>query len=208
MKFFLSLLLTWLCVCSVKAQSQFKFKSDKDFRFYSDSLNRLAHITVPDFTTIDFQMRFFVMSYSGFTNQIYIVNHDKSNRWAAVKYNFCAADTLGYTNLTFAEITLTGNWSQTWKQLLDLNILSLPTEKAIEKKWKSSTGGLVAIADGVWYRIELLSKNNRRRYMYSNPEYMLEVMDLNNTELKDFTGIIHLLGKEFNFDKSGVLCYE
>ena len=190
--------LTLIITCSF-ASAQFKFKNDRDFRYYSDSVNKFAKILRPDFSKVDFQMRFFVISYANFPNAIYIFEHKRSGDWGLTRYRFCSFDMQNFTNFSTDSLVVSSLWKNRWDTLLKTHILTLPPGAAVEKRWRERNGMVIAIADGVAYRIELLTSHKRRRYSYGNPEGILRGTDTDNQEFVDFVNIIHILDKETRY---------
>jgi len=181
------------------ASAQFKFKNDRDFRYYSDSVNKFAKIPPPDFSKIDFQMRFFVISYANFPNAIYIFNHKQSGDWALKRYRFCSFDMQNFANLSTDSLVVSGSWKSRWDTLLKTHILTLPPGAGVEKRWRERNGMVIAIADGVGYRIELLTSHKRRRYSYGNLEGILNQTNTDNQEFVDFVHILHVLNDETKY---------
>jgi len=192
------ILLALILTCSF-ANAQFKFKNDRDFRYYSDSINKFAKIPPPDFSKIDFQMRFFVISYANFPNAIYIFEHKRTGDWALTRYRFCSFDMQNFSNFSKDSLLVTHLWKNRWDTLLKTHILTLPPGAAVEKRWRKRNGMVIAIADGVGYRIELLSSRKRRRYSYGNPEGILNETDTDNQEFVDFVYILRVLNDETKY---------
>ncbi len=192
------ILLTLILTCSF-ASAQFKFKNDRDFRYFSDSVNKFAKIPPPDFSKADFEMRFYVISYSNFPNAIYIFVHNRSRDWNLTRYRFCSFNMKNCSNLSKDMMVVSDLWRNRWDTLLKSHILTLPPGAKVEKRWRESNGMVIAIADGVGYWVELLTKKKRRRYNYDNPEEILKSMNTDNQEFVDFVNIIHILDNETRY---------
>jgi len=55
---------------------------------------------------------------------------------------------------------------------------------------------------GIYYVVDLLTKNKKRSYSYTNPEKYLKYYDINVQELVDFTRNLKVLDNEFQFSAS------
>ncbi len=190
--------LLFIYLAKSNAVAQIAFKADSDFVFYSDSLDKFAHITLPDFNNVDLEMRFYSISLSNHQSLLYLFQHKKTGEWMLKQMQFCSRDMIAFTNFKEHSINLGLNWNKIWQRLLKNNILSLPTEGKVFKKWQSSRNIMPIIGDGLYYRVELLSEHGNRRYRYSNPEAKIQFLDRNNQELKDINEIIEILNNEFD----------
>jgi hypothetical protein len=178
---------------------QFKITGDKDFKNYSDSLLRYAGIQKPDFAENDFEMRLWIIRYVNQPHAVFVFKHSKIGKWSVKSYNFCTTDWIGFNGLNTDSLQLSQYWNSRWDSLIKNQILRLPSENKVLKKWKSSTGIIPVIADGLSYRIELFTAKKRRRYSYNNPEDKLPNYDLNNKELVAINKIVVILNSELQF---------
>ncbi len=98
------------------------------------------------------------------------------------------------------------NGSKRWDSLSKKNILKISDEKRVKSKWKSSSGKLPVVADGLRYTFEIFTKSKVHRYSYSNPETLLQYYDLNNDELLNINAILDILNNEWNFRREEEPC--
>ena len=184
---------------SLNQYAQFIISGDKDFKNYSDSLLHYARIKKPEFKNFDFEMRLWIIRYVNMPHAVFTFKHRKDGSWDVMGYYFCTTDWVSFMGLVVDSFEVTRNWNSRWDSLNENHILQLPTEGKAMKKWKSSTGIIPVIADGLTYRIELFTARHRRRYSYSNPEDKLRNYDLNNKELVAINKIIAILNNELRF---------
>ncbi len=185
--------------CYQYQYGQFRITSDKDFKNYSDSLLRYAGISKPDFSQNDFEMRFWVTEYIGEAQALFVFNHNNNGCWNVKGFYFCTNDWVHFYRFKKDSFSLSEDWIKRWDSLNKSHILSLPTESKVFSNWKSSTGNIVVVADGISYRVELFTPKRNRRYSYSNPEDKLLTYDLNNRELVAINNIISILNNELKF---------
>jgi hypothetical protein len=195
----LAALVLFFCAFTFTSDAQFRFKGDKDFRFYSDSLNDAIRASPPDFEKSNFQLCFYVLNFQGFSDQLYIFTHIRTGKWEIKKYLFCTNDMVKFSSLQAIAIQPTSLWVDRWNNLCNDGVLFLPSEKLVQKHWKSSQNKLTGFTEGDLYRIELLTKGEKRRYSYSNPESKLEIFDINNKELVAINRIVNILNDELDF---------
>jgi hypothetical protein len=181
------------------SKAQFKFKSDIDFRYYSDSLNKFLKIAPPDFTKTDFELRFYVRRFSNYPSQLFVFKHLLAGSWELSAYQFCSYHMTDFSELIKDDLKLSNSWKSRWDSLTTNHVLLLPTDSKVIKRWLAATHAVVAIADGVAYRFELLTKNRKRRYWYSNPEAQLQEMGTGYPEFSDAIKIIRILDNELGF---------
>lgn len=178
---------------------QFKIANDKDFKNYSDNFIQYASIQNPDFEKSDFEMRLWIIRHVNQPHAVFVFKHSKVGKWTVKSYIFCTTDWLVFSGLNDEIVELSQYWNSRWDSLIRNQILQLPSESKVLKKWGSSTGIIPVIADGLSYRIELFTENKRRRYSYNNPEDKLPNYDLNNKELVAVNKIIAILNSELQF---------
>lgn len=156
-----SLILFFCCFYSI---GQFKIYGDRDFKNYSDSLLKYIGLRETYFSKYDFEMRFWVTKIAGDDHALFSFKHLKNGTWTLNSYYFSTSDWSRFDKLQTDSLQLQERWIGKWDSLKNNHILTLPTEMAVFKKWKSSTGNIIVVADGVNYRIELFTSKKRRRY--------------------------------------------
>ncbi|MEO6455295.1 MAG: hypothetical protein ABIN97_14540 [Ginsengibacter sp.] len=91
-----------------------------------------------------------------------VFKHSKNGRWSVKSYNFCTTDWIVFSGLNTDSVDLSQYWNNRWDSLIKNQVLQLPAEHKVSKKWKSSTGIIPVIADGLSYHIELFTTKGRR----------------------------------------------
>lgn len=192
---------------SFAGYAQFEFNKDRKFKpFYFETRKKLE-IEEPNLDSVRFEMRFWIVNYNNEPQLLYLFNYYRNETWSILQYEFCSWDWISFQKFKKQKLTVSDKWTQKWEKLLQNDILNLPKESSVKKKWASSDGTHVLVGDGVSYGIELITKKSRRKYSYSNPEVLLKHYDLNHEGLDRFISILSILNEELKFEiKDKVQC--
>ncbi|NME68502.1 hypothetical protein [Flammeovirga aprica] len=190
-----------------KTSENFAVTKQKKFKYscqlFCDSLN----IRRPDFSTVDLEIRvWYGLLHSGDHSFLKIQRiKDGSWRGESTQFNFYGPSHFDF-NSQFRAITFTRNWSNTWEEIVAKDYLNLPTQDDVDKRIieKHSFKQTVFFGDGNYYIIEALTKNAKRKIIYSNPELYSEQylkQGINSVDYSAFFNFISLLNDEFKFKK-------
>lgn len=187
------LLFIWIPLISY---SQFKFPNDMDFK--SSNLKELKDFRINPIMedTQNFELRLWVET--AFVDSTYLLRltHDEKDTWKAEKY------LINNHKATKTEIQLPTNWDCVWDTLVVHNILTLPDRPSFLHKPTVNDDNKypiveIAITDGTTYTVELLSKENKRKYSIDNPIGYFRHYT-HSKPLKDFNRILGMLSGVFN----------
>ena len=182
---------------NLTAGAQFKFKRDRHFAYHADSLLLVAGINHPDFRKVEFEFRYWKVALMTGARELLIIRQMRTGTWNSTRYQFCYNDSLRrYHIVSQIDSSLT-NWKQSWLDLVNENILTLPDEKIARKSWQKPDGSMVIITDGELYHFELITKRRKRAYNYENPDGYLATYGPNFPDLVDVNNIISTLAKCF-----------
>jgi hypothetical protein len=166
--------------------------ADDNINKVYDSLRKI------DFTKQDFEIRIWY-SIDGICNNVFIMRHyPKKNKWKAFYYT--GYDTLGqhktmtdyFTNNELKENN-SKEWNLFWNKLTSYNILNInpPTMESLEK----ILGGYPDISHDEYYSFELIKKDCRRGYSFSQAISDMKPVQ-NIQEYKDFKAIVKLMNTQ------------
>lgn len=200
MKFLSSIIISFLCVVNLTAQDIF-LEKQKGFKYKRLSVLDLLNIKEPDFKNVDIELRVYhtVWNTKPMNSKFVQIVKDKNGLWSGKSYlyHFYNSNSYNLKEIIIENLSLE-HWDKTWQAIVKENYLNLPTESDIKQEKKP----LVAVADGCYYSIEIMTKKRKRRITYGNPEVMYESCPeygLNCCEYKHFLQLIQLLKPELDF---------
>ena len=182
-------------------------KSICHFRFPNDTSFNLSYLNTyknlyKDFPVSDqldkevnFELRLWVSGmYS--TTGLFRLIYDNNGKWNAGKY------IVENKKVIYSTINLNKDWDKIWDRLLVNNIMTLPDNPKHKGKEFVENGETytseVTITDGNGYRVELLSKDNNRKYSIDNPTIYFKFYT-DSKPLKDFNRILEILSAVYDY---------
>jgi len=186
----------FICIPAI-SYSQFKIPNDTNFK--CSHLNKFKY---PDIKpsiekSLSFELRLWTSTYAVDSAYLLRLTCNQKDIWKAEKY------LINYYNnkIIKTEIQLPSNWNEIWDTLLVNNVLTLPdnpphkNNRIIEDDEIPNVE--TAITDGTSYTVELLSKENNRKYSIDNPIGYFKFYS-DSKPLKDFNKILEILSQIFN----------
>lgn len=181
-----------------KSICHFKYPNDTSFTLsylntYKDLFKDFPVSAQLD-NQVNFELRLWVSDMIGITGLFRLIYDDNGN-WKAEKY------VVEKRKVIYSPISLNINWNKLWDRLLVNNILTLPDNPEFKGKMIIVKGDTiysrVAITDGTNYKVELLSKENNRKYSIDNPVGYYKFYT-DSKPLKDFNTILEMLSPVYN----------
>jgi hypothetical protein len=96
---------------------------------------------------------------------------------------------------------VSSDWEKKWNDIIERDFLNLPKQDIVDKRFKTQINERLVIGDGVTYTIEVLLKNNKRKFTYDNPIAFYDFYKEKGflvQEYVDFISFIEILDKEFD----------
>jgi|GEM_PF-2055930 len=180
--------------------AQYSFKNQRNYKPFGTAFIDTVGIRSCSFISEILEIRFWRVTYTNTAHQLFILQQTNTQKWILKKYSFCSWDWKDFSNIKMSTPALSPDWNSRWDSLMSNQLLMIPTQSEIQKKWRASDGTVTAIADGHKYIVELLTKRRKRKYSYSNPELNLQHYDLGNSELIQMNKILKFLDDEFKFN--------
>lgn len=182
-----------------KSICHFKYPNDIGFNLsylntYKDVYKDFPVSDQPD-KQVNFELRLWVSGMSGIAGLFRLIYYNNGN-WKAGK------SIVEDRKVIYSTINLNKNWNKIWDRLLVNNILTLPDNPKLKGKMYIEKGDTLysemAITDGTSYEVELLSKENNRKYSIHSPiGYYKFYTD--SKPLKDFNRILEILSTVFDY---------
>ena len=194
------LIITFALLNHFAALAQYSFKKQRNYKLFGTAFIDTVGIGLSSFDTEILEIRFWRVNYTNTAHQLFILQQTNTHNWVLRKYSFCSWDWKSFSNIKVSNPALSTDWNSRWDSLMKNQFLTIPTQSEIQKKWRSSDGTMIVIADGHKYVVELLTKRKKRSYSYSNPESNLRHYDLGNSELVQMNNILKLLDNELKFN--------
>lgn len=188
---------------------QIKLDKQKGFNYKRFVLLDSIGVPEPDFSQLDIVLRIHYVTYAygdGEKNyKIIQLCQDKSGKWEGVSYFFYLYNLEAYDfkNVAIEPIVFKSSWSSSWQEIIKKNYLNMPKQSEYKLAYKRpDAGGVIVIADGESYIIEVLTKKRKRRFSCSNPnsEYGARKSEgYIYPQYLEFQAFITLLRSEFDF---------
>jgi hypothetical protein len=185
------------------AQEPLKLKKDRKYRYsnrlFTDSLN----IGKPNFERINIELRIWSWESNG-TSILIQTQKLKNDKWLAIKWLFYYYNDNHYNfkDTKIDTIELSNNWISIWKKIKNDHLLNIDNQVNVDKKIKPFLKEAIIFADGIDYKIEVLTHKRKRKFNYDNPESYYENyknQGITSEEYEKFIFLIQLLKKEFKF---------
>jgi len=197
------LFLMILMTCLLKAYGQFIFKNSEGANYKDDKPLLALGIGHPNFTKVDFELQYWIVKDVVNSKELFIIDHI-GKKWQLNHYKFCLNGPNRKLEIIGRDSSELKNWNTTLKKLKNYDLFSLQDESIVSNKWRKSNGKALIINDGVDFTFELITKDKKRSFSYSNPKDYLKFYGSKYKELVSVNKIIETLNKSFNFKESDI----
>ena len=185
---------------NIYGQLKIYVENQKNFE-YSDSfiLNSL-YIKKPNFDSIDLQIRITISNAASGIHKKFIIEKQKSGTWKgnAVEFYYYNDDHYDFNITTSNKLLLGEKWESAFKTIVFKDYINLPSQREVEKfisaTNKDSVGKMIMVtADGISYTYEFLTKKNKRKFIFRDPESYYQFNKEQHNDTRYFEMCIDLL---------------
>ncbi|MDH6310944.1 hypothetical protein M2451_003808 [Dysgonomonas sp. PFB1-18] len=190
------LIISLNCILLINAQNIKTLENNEKRFFVLDSLN----IKESNFVEIEIRINYMEFLHNEKNSTLTIIRKNKDKLWTGeqYKYYYYNKENYDFKNIDKQTIIFDDSWEKVWNSILKNNFLNIKTEAEIEKRQQP----LIVIADGNYYRIEIVKKKGTKVIEYYSPEVKLNECISSNMycpDISKFNALLNLLRSQINF---------
>jgi|GEM_PF-3776966 hypothetical protein len=190
------LLLILFGIISLQSRGQFlQFNNDSTYKIYNTS--DLTLINQEKLSGYDFQLRLYFGSGPTIISKLYLLLiTNKKGIWSAEKYIFTRNGIRGKVEVDSGVVQI-DNYSALFAALNADSLQSITSmddmqiTQMVKQRKIDADKGIMLVADGTGYKVELLSPNAKRGFSFHCPKSYADFYQL--PELKRVVAVLHLL---------------
>lgn len=187
----------------IKAQTP-KFDNQKLFKHrMSNYLDSIGFVNLEK-NPIDIDFRIWHVDYSTGQTKLIRLCLTKNGIWDAFSLDFYCynRENCDLKNFVIDTLTTQKKWDETWRIIVNENLLNLTNQVKLNKKLQTKDKELIIVSDGDGYCFEIATKKGKRKFEFSNIETYFDFYQKKNIYSEDYVKaikLINLLRQEFNW---------